>query len=740
MRKFSFLSVLVTLIFVNLCKSQTVGDYRSVADGSWTTLATWERFTAGTWVTPNATQGYPGQNATPNQVTIREADDVTLNVTPANNLNNLTLDGDTDDGNGADLTVSGNSSLTLNGNFTLGNLLASVAYGGSGNLAVSGSLSIGAASFLTFSSTGNLSVTGTSTITGVFTDDENTGISTFVGAVSIIGFWVSTAVTTSSNLVFRGGITFNPFLGLTTFTAGGATFNTNNQTLSGTGPMDFQNGVVVTTITVTNNSEVTMSNAAAGTLSGTGTWTQGTGTLNYAGASIGVTTFTASATGNTVNYNGSVAQTVRNPTGSTYYNLTFNNSFGTLPQLTSTANTTVTNQLTMTSGIINLAGNTFTLGSSGVASTLSRTASTTTNWFYGGTFRRFWLNATAVSSTAGNLYGLFPMGSSSSSSYRPVAINSTGNPTATGSISLTHTNQTTSTDLSPVYDDDPTAGVTNIVRKNDAQFVIANSGVTGGTYNISVTMTGLAAGTLSDIRLAVSNGATTVTNVGTHVAATGTAQNPTATRNGVTPVGSLVGDFRITTINSTNTPLPIVLRYFKAKVDGNEVMTEWATAQEINNHFFTLQKTTDFEKYYDIVVVEGKGNSNEHHSYSFVDKSPFLGKSYYRLKQTDFDGKVTYSDPVMVRYDGPESIQLMAYPNPSNGSQITVELKGIKDTPSVPVHIYNQQGQKISDMILTEDGPGVIHEEIIFSTPLPQGLYILKAGKTLQLTRKIVVN
>ena len=156
-------------------------------------------------------------------------------------------------------------------------------------------------------------------------------------------------------------------------------------------------------------------------------------------------------TGSTVEYNGTVAQIIGD---FTYGNLILNNTVGTIPQLTLAGNTIATNTLTMTSGIVNLNGSTLTLGATAASSTLSRTASTTTNWMYGGTFLRFWpAPTTAVTSTSGNYYGLFPVGAATASSYRPVEINSTVNPTLTGSFSVTHVDATTTTDLSPVFDD-----------------------------------------------------------------------------------------------------------------------------------------------------------------------------------------------------------------------------------------------------------------------------------------------
>ena len=109
------------------------------------------------------------------------------------------------------------------------------------------------------------------------------------------------------------------------------------------------------------------------------------------------------------------------------------------------------------------------------------------------------------------------------------------------------------------------------------------------------------------------------------------------------------------------------------------------------------------------------------------------------MKQTDFDGKFTYSKMVAVNYEGPMFASLQVYPNPFVGKKITVEIKGLKNVREVPVQMFNLQGQKIMDRVLTIRNPGLIKEDLIFDSPLPSGLYIIKAGPTLKLTQKVVV-
>jgi hypothetical protein len=326
------------------------------------------------------------------------------------------------------------------------------------------------------------------------------------------------------------------------------------------------------------------------------------------------------------------------------------------------------------------------------------------------------------------------MGAGSASSYRPVAIASTAHPTSTGSVSITHSHINGATDLNPVYND----GGTNIVRKHNARFILSTSLTGASTFNITVTMTNLVAGTASDIRLAQSNSSTTVTNAGTHSANTGTAPNPTVGRTAVA-LANLPGDYRVTTINSTATPLPIVLLYFAANVDGDHVRTEWTTSREINNHFFTLQKTIDFETFYDVESVDGRGNSDAESTYSVTDNHPFPGRSYYRLKQTDFDGNATNSNPVMIDFHASSGPVLSVYPNPTVGNSVTIQISGLSGDAAVPVEIFNLLGVRVYNATLEQEIPGLVRTKIEFNGALPHGTYIVKAGKTMQLTRKLAI-
>jgi hypothetical protein len=216
------------------------------------------------------------------------------------NYYNLTLGG-----SGTDVLQTGTT--TIGGNLTLGGTVTTTTVVG---LTISGNLVVGDGTTFTV---GNytFTVTGTTTVgggtSGTLSITATTAALQFTGLVTINagGTWNNSG---NDGVTFRGGIT-----NIGTFTAGTGvqTFNTNAQALTGTFAIP---NVTVTTVTLTNNNTLTVGTA----LSGTGGLTQAANaTLNIGGTS-GITTLTATNTGNTVNYTGA-GQTLKVVT---YYNLT----------------------------------------------------------------------------------------------------------------------------------------------------------------------------------------------------------------------------------------------------------------------------------------------------------------------------------------------------------------------------------------------------------------------------------
>ncbi len=90
---------------------------------------------------------------------------------------------------------------------------------------------------------------------------------------------------------------------------------------------------------------------------------------------------------------------------------------------------------------------------------------------------------------------------------------------------------------------------------------------------------------------------------------------------------------------SPSSSLPINLLSFKAKKMKDKVELSWKTSSEINNNYFTIEKSIDGYMYQEIGRVSGAGNSSQILNYSFFDDNPFRGVTYYRLSQTDYNGE-----------------------------------------------------------------------------------------------------
>jgi len=154
--------------------------------------------------------------------------------------------------------------------------------------------------------------------------------------------------------------------------------------------------------------------------------------------------------------------------------------------------------------------------------------------------------------------------------------------------------------------------------------------------------------------------------------------------------------FSLGSIDLTTAPLPITLVEFNAAADEDQVDLDWITASEVNNDYFVVQSTVDFESWTPVDTVKGQGTTTDRNKYKTADTKPFIGKSYYRLMQVDFDGTRTYSDPKMVEFVG--SIKL--YPNPTaENKEVKLEIPTVNS--SVEVTVTNLVGQDVFRKVIT---------------------------------------
>jgi hypothetical protein len=118
--------------------------------------------------------------------------------------------------------------------------------------------------------------------------------------------------------------------------------------------------------------------------------------------------------------------------------------------------------------------------------------------------------------------------------------------------------------------------------------------------------------------------------------------------------------------------IPVELTSFAANVVDGKVKLEWQTASELNNSGFEVERcalSAERQAWEKIGFVNGNGTTTEINNYSFVDNELLTQKTFYRLKQIDFDGTFSYSDEVEVDVNAPIKFSLeQNYPNPFNPS------------------------------------------------------------------------
>jgi hypothetical protein len=394
--------------------------------------------------------------------------------------------------------------------------------------------------------------------------------------------------------------------------------------------------------------------------------------LSVAGNFSNSATFNARA--GAVTFNGTTAQDITSG-GSTFYNVTFNNASG----FTLNDDMTVTNVVTLSNGKISTGANRLVVESTDPAAIVGYSSSN----FINGRLRRYMTTNTSTYA--------FPV----------------GNSTLSSGYHLAELINNSMTGLS--YMDARFGALTN---HNDADLSVSDSYMTylsvapvgvwhltpnaqpsGGSYDVRLSTANM--GVLSNNQFAIvkrDDGSTSGADWG----APGTVNND----NGA---GRMVADgyairFGLTTFSefglgrasNNGNPLPIELVSFTAKVNAtNEVVLDWITAIEINNDFFTIERSTDGVNFEEVTRVNGAGSSNVSHNYSTLDENPENGLSYYRLKQTDFDGAFEYSSITSVVVGGAAqpTVQISVYPNPANaGQQIQVNISEAKIDYTIEVY------------------------------------------------------
>ena len=183
---------------------------------------------------------------------------------------------------------------------------------------------------------------------------------------------------------------------------------------------------------------------------------------------------------------------------------------------------------------------------------------------------------------------------------------------------------------------------------------------------------------------------------------------------------------------------PVTMSSLSAQTIDNDVKLDWGTASEQNNKGFQIQRSTDQVKWSNLGFVVGAGNASTPKTYSYSDKGLTSGKYFYRLEQTDLDGKTSLSNTVSATITKNLAFNLsQSYPNPSRGSSVISYT--IPQSTRVRIVMYDANG-KIMKVVEDAQRAAGSYTISVDQTRMTSGIYIYKmeAG-AYTATKKMVI-
>jgi hypothetical protein len=185
--------------------------------------------------------------------------------------------------------------------------------------------------------------------------------------------------------------------------------------------------------------------------------------------------------------------------------------------------------------------------------------------------------------------------------------------------------------------------------------------------------------------------------------------------------------FTFGTTNAASTPLPVDLITWEGTCQDGKTVLRWETAREKENAFFTIERSLDAKNWIEVGKVDGAGNSEVRLEYEFKGLESIPGTTYFRLKQTDFDGTFAYSKVIRVTCQEAK-FSLTIAPNPSNGIfKINLSQSGAE------IHIFDAMGKPVFHQHFETQ------ETFIDISRFPSGIYFLQAWNGREVVGKKVV-
>ncbi len=168
---------------------------------------------------------------------------------------------------------------------------------------------------------------------------------------------------------------------------------------------------------------------------------------------------------------------------------------------------------------------------------------------------------------------------------------------------------------------------------------------------------------------------------------------------------------------TTQANLPVELLYFTAECMGEATQLQWSTASETNNEYFTIERSSDAVNYEEVARIQGAGTTSQRSDYSFMVDNNSTAITYYRLRQTDIDGKYEIFAPIAIQCQNEKAAtEISIYPVPAN-DQVNIFSS---NSPMTRIEIYSIMGAKVAE----EQAEG--NQTTLHIGNLARGVYAVK--------------
>ncbi|MCP9752753.1 M43 family zinc metalloprotease [Ferruginibacter sp. HRS2-29] len=174
---------------------------------------------------------------------------------------------------------------------------------------------------------------------------------------------------------------------------------------------------------------------------------------------------------------------------------------------------------------------------------------------------------------------------------------------------------------------------------------------------------------------------------------TPTVDDQRATKGYIAYTINATGGFSQFLLVSQLTALPVQSLDFTVKAATKNIVLTWTTNNEINNKGFAIERSKDGVTYEKIAWIDGAGNSSSLKNYAYTDN--FVQPDvlyYYRLRQTDLDGRGVLSDIRQAKIKGEGMFSITLSPNPAS-DKVKIFAAGV--ATSSDVQLFNAEGQLV---------------------------------------------